>query len=156
MELTEFCENDYTALMDFMTPLWHDTYGKIIPKEQIDFLLRKYFSDEGIAHFRAEGYKYFKLTDPTLAGVVVICEKEGCTYLDKLYILPEKRGLGYPQFVFSELLKLERDITLNVNQGNARALACYRKNGFTVEEEQIIDLGDGMVNKDYKMRLKKQ
>jgi ribosomal protein S18 acetylase RimI-like enzyme len=51
-------------------------------------------------------------------------------------------------------LKLGRDVTLNVNQGNARAVACYRKNGFIIDEEEIIELGDGMINRDYKMRLK--
>lgn len=156
MKLTEFEESDYSSLYDFMSPLWYDTYGKILEQKQIKFLLDKYFSPMSIENFRKCGYRYFNLTDKSKVGVVVICENDGTTYLDKLYILPEYRGKGYAEFVFGELIKLGRDITLNVNQGNARAVSCYKKNGFAIEEEQIIPLGDGMVNIDYKMRLKKE
>lgn len=154
MELTAFAPEDFTRLYAYMEPLWHKTYSGIIPPEQIDFLLRRYFSDEGIRRCLSEGYSYFKLIDGTLQGVVVICEKDGTTYLDKLYLSESSRGKGYPAFAFSELLKLGRDITLNVNQGNARAVRCYEKNGFFVEETQEIDLGGGMVNRDFKMRLR--
>ena len=56
--------------------------------------------------------------------------------------------------MFKELLRLGKDITLNVNQSNERACRCYLKNGFVIDEEQIIELEDGMINKDYRMRLK--
>ena len=156
MKLTSFEEKDFLTLYDYMYPLWHDTYGGIIPKAQIDLLLDKYFSAEGIEHYRSAGYEYFKLDDNGKVGVVVICEKNGTTYLDKLYLSHESRGKGYPTFVFGELLKLGRDITLNVNQGNERALKCYFKNGFTIDSEETIDLGNGMVNKDYNLRLTKE
>jgi len=155
MKLLPFEEQDFAEIYEFMYPLWHDTYGSIIPKEQVDFLLNKYFSEEGLAHFQGIGYSYYKLMDEEKKGVVVICEKDGTTYLDKLYLPHEERGKGYPAFVFSELLKLGRDITLNVNQQNKPAVRCYEKNGFFIEEEETIDLGGGMLNIDYKMRLKK-
>jgi ribosomal protein S18 acetylase RimI-like enzyme len=155
MELKLFNETDFDILYGFMAPIWKDTYKDVIPDEQIDFLLNKYFSADGIAYFRSVEYTYYKLLDNGICGIVVICEKDGCTYLDKLYLSPESRGKGYARFVFSELLKLGRDITLNVNQGNARAIACYKKNGFTVAAEERIPLENGMVNIDYKMRLAK-
>ena len=156
MRLKAFDEKDFNMIKEYMTPLWHATYKGIIPDGQIDFLIEKYFSDEGLKHFRSVGYEYFKIIDGTMQGIVVICEKNGTTYLDKLYLGEGSRGKGYPSFVFEELLKLGRDITLNVNQGNTRALRCYEKNGFIVEEEQYIDLGGGMVNVDYRMRLTKE
>ena len=155
MELLPFCSEDFASLYDFMKPIWHETYRDVIPTAQIDFLLQKYFSEDGIRHFRSLGYSYYKLIDQDLCGVVVICEKDGATYLDKLYLVPEKRGMGYAAFVFSSLLEMGRDILLNVNQGNARAIACYQKNGFVIEQEERIPLADGMVNIDYCMRLTK-
>ncbi|MBR2474848.1 MAG: GNAT family N-acetyltransferase [Clostridia bacterium] len=155
MELIKFSEKDFLGIKAFMTPLWRSTYGEILPREQIDFLIDKYFSDEGLRYFRALGYKYFKIMDGDMRGVAVICEKDGSTYLDKLYLSENSRGKGYASFVFSELLKMGKDITLNVNRGNARALRCYFKNGFTVESEEIIELGNGMVNRDYNLRLTK-
>lgn len=152
MRLEEFEESDFKSIKDFMTPIWYKTYS-FLPKEQVELLIEKYFSDEGLCRYRADGYKYMKLTDGKLVGIAVYCEFSGDTYLDKLYLKEESRGMGYPSFVFSELLRLGRDITLNVNQSNERAVACYKKNGFKIESEETIELGGGMVNRDYRMRL---
>ena len=154
MKLIPFTKEDFAMIHGFMYPIWHETYDNVISEEQTDFLIERYFSDAGLKEFQSKGYKYFKVFDKKTVGITVISEKNGETYLDKLYLLPESRGKGYASFVFSELLKLGRDVTLNVNQGNARAVACYRKNGFIIDEEEIIDLGGGMINRDYKMRLK--
>lgn len=149
--LTEFTQQDFDGLYDFMHPIWHETYGDILPSAQIDFLLDKYFSAKGLNAYRMQGYEYFRIGN---AGVLVIQER-GCEiYLDKLYLLPAARGKGYPQKVFAELLKRGKDILLNVNQGNQRAVKCYQKNGFIIDEVLDIDLGDGMVNQDYIMRKK--
>ncbi|MBR3840238.1 MAG: GNAT family N-acetyltransferase [Erysipelotrichales bacterium] len=154
MELVEFKEVDYQGLYNFMKPIWFETYQSIIPKKQIEYLLDHYFLIENIHNFRTLGYKYYKLVDDGFKGVVVYVEKENEIYLDKLYIPSNERGKGYADFVFKELLKLGKDVTLNVNQSNERACRCYLKNGFIIDEEQIIELEDGMINKDYRMRLK--
>ena len=150
MLFIDFTEKDFEGLYDFMRPLWLDTYGSILPVEQIEFLLQKYFSAEGIAQFRAKGYRYQKIGD---AGVLVTVEKPDSIYVDKLYLLPSQRGHGYAKAVFDELKTLGKDITLNVNQANERAVKCYLKNGFVIERKTDILLENGMVNCDYEMRL---
>jgi ribosomal protein S18 acetylase RimI-like enzyme len=50
--------------------------------------------------------------------------------------------------VFAELQKIGKPITLNVNEANTRALACYQKNGFEIVRQELIDLGNGMINRD--------
>ena len=150
MQMTDFTSSDFDGLYEFMRPIWLETYGEFLPKGQILTLLDKYFSKEGIAHYRALGYEYKKLDD---AGVLVFCEHDDHVYLDKLYLLPKFRGKGYPVYALNELLKRKKDVLLNVNQHNARALKCYLKNGFTIDKEEIIDLGNGMKNVDYVLRL---
>ena len=149
--LIEFTQQDFDGLYDLMHPIWHETYGDILPSAQIDFLLDKYFSAKGLNAYRMQGYEYFRIDN---AGVLVIQERSREIYLDKLYLLPAARGKGYPQKVFAELLKRGKDILLNVNQGNQRAVKCYQKNGFIIDEVLDIKLGDGMVNQDYIMRKK--
>lgn len=146
----DFSEEDFEGLYDFMRPLWLDTYGSILPVEQIEFLLKKYFSPEGLAHFRSKGYRYQKIGE---AGVLVTVEKPDSIYVDKLYLLPSQRGHGYAKAVFDELKTQEKDITLNVNQANERAVKCYLKNGFVIERKTDVLLENGMVNCDYEMRL---
>ena len=147
--LTAFTQQDFDGLYDFMHPIWHEVYGKILPSKQIDFLLDKYFSPTGLNAYRMQGYEYFRIDG---VGVLVIQERETDVYLDKLYLLPAARGKGYPEKVFAELLTRGKDILLNVNQGNERAVKCYQKNGFTVEKTVDIELDNGMVNQDYIMR----
>ncbi len=149
--LLPFTTQDFDGLYGFMRPIWHEVYGKILPREQIDFLLDKYFSQQGLNAYRAQGYEYFRIDD---VGVLVVQERDTELYLDKLYLLPTARGKGYPEQVFAELLKRGKDILLNVNQGNERAVKCYQKNGFTLEKTVDIELGGGMVNQDYILRKK--
>lgn len=149
--LTAFTKQDFDGLYGFMRPIWHETYGDILPSAQIDFLLDKYFSKNALNAYRMQGYEYFRIDS---VGVLVIQEREREVYLDKLYLLPAARGKGYPEKVFAALLKRGKDILLNVNQGNQRAVKCYQKNGFVIDEVIDIDLGGGMVNQDYIMRKK--
>ena len=149
--LKTFDEQDFDGLYAFMFPIWHEVYGAILPREQIDFLLDKYFSKTALTAYRARGYEYFHVDT---VGVLVIEERENEVYLDKLYLLPTARGKGYPQQVFTELLRRKKDILLNVNQANERAVRCYQKNGFVIDETVEIALGNGMINRDYVMRKK--
>jgi len=150
MLLKDFLEQDFDNLYDFMRPLWLETYGDILPVTQIEFLLDKYFSKEGLTHFRSLGYRYRKIAD---VGVLVTVDKGTEIYLDKLYLLPSARGHGYAKSVFEALKTEGKDITLNVNQANERAVKCYLKSGFVIERKTNIPLGHGMVNCDYEMRL---
>lgn len=153
MRLTPFTEENYQNIYAFMAPLWKDTYQTIIPETQIEFLLQKYFSAEGIRHYRDVGYEYYVIESEQgeWAGTLVYQRRQEGIYIDKLYILPAFRGKGYPAFVFNELQNEGEALFLNVNQKNVRAVRCYLKNGFSIAKEERIDLGGGMVNVDYVM-----
>ena len=146
--LREFTNEDYATLYKFMRPLWLETYS-FLPLEQVEFLLNKYFSETGLRHYRELGYRYYKIE----TGVLVIHEKQGEIYIDKLYLPPSARGTGLPKKVFAELLQAGKDLTLNVNKENQRAIRCYLKNGFKIERETEIPLNCGFINHDYEMRL---
>ena len=148
MKLTAFTKEDFEHLYEFMHPLWHETYGEILPKEQIDFLLDKYFSKDGIAYYLSQGYEYYKLDD---IGVLVYVQREADVYMDKLYLLPEGRGKGYPMYAFNHMSSFGKDVRLSVNQANKRAFRCYQKNGFVIEKDVEVVLENGMINHDYIM-----
>ncbi len=144
--IRKFTTKDFCSLYDFMRPLWFETYSKIIPSEQIEFLLDKYFKAENIEKFKAEGYEYFSLFEQ---GVLVFVERETEVFMDKLYLLPSARGKGIATKAFEFMLSRKKPIKLNVNQQNQRALKCYLKNGFKIIEEKDVILENGMINKDY-------
>ena len=151
MEIRAFTPQDFAEIYDFMRPLWHETYGHILSKEHIDFLLDKFFSQKGLQEYRSMGYEYYKLGDE---GVLVFVERETETYMDKLYLLPSARGKGYPTQAFAFMAKRGKDLVLSANQANARALRCYQKNGFVIEKTVDVLLENGMVNHDYILRKK--
>lgn len=151
MKLTPFTQTDFDGLYAFMQPLWHETYGAFLSKAHIDRLLDCYFSPVGLARYRALGYEYYKIDD---IGVLVFVDRGDYLYMDKLYLLPCARGKGYPAFAFGEMAKRGKDILLSANRQNARALKCYQKNGFVIEEEKETDFGNGMINYDYILRKK--
>lgn len=151
MILTDFTQQDFIELYDFMRPIWFETYTNVIPLEQIEFLLDKYFDPKNVQNFIKQGYSYKKVDG---VGVLIYQERDNDVFIDKLYLPSKFRGMGYPEKVFDELLKLNKDLTLNVNQANKRAVACYLKNGFSIEVTHDVDLGNGMINKDYIMRKK--
>lgn len=156
MKITKLTKNDYQDLYSFMRPIWIETYQNIISLEQINFLLDKYFKLENIKSFLNQNYQYYKiLNDKKIIGYLVYVFKNDEIYLDKLYLEKDSRGHNFPNEIFTYLIKKhQKDLTLNVNQKNMRAVNCYLKNGFLIEEEQTIILKDNMVNIDYKMRKK--
>lgn len=151
MLFNDFTQDDFAGLYSFMRPIWLETYGGFLPAEQIEFLLQKYFSEDGLKHFLSLGYRYRKIAD---AGVLVTVDRGDTIYIDKLYLSPFQRGHGYAKAVFDELKKAGKDLTLNVNQANERAVKCYLKNGFIIERTTDIVLENGMINRDYEMRLR--
>ncbi len=146
MEIRAFTPQDFAEIYHFMYPLWQETYGDILPKSQIDFLVEKFFSEQGLQTYRALGYEYYKLGKN---GVLVFVEREEDVYMDKLYLQPCARGKGYPAAAFAFMSERGKPLRLSANQANARALRCYQKNGFTIEKSIDVELGNGMVNHDY-------
>ncbi len=146
--ISPFTEKDFDNLYNFMLPIWTKTYIGIIPNEQIEFLVNKYFKKEQVDKYLLQGYEYFKILD---GGVVIFLERENDIFLDKLYLDESLRGKNIPPLVFDFLLKRKKDITLNVNQANAPAVKCYLKNGFKIKKALDVVLENGMINKDYVM-----
>jgi ribosomal protein S18 acetylase RimI-like enzyme len=144
-------EEEKAGLLAFMRPIWEETYA-FLPREQIDLLLMKYFSPEGLCRYGEMGYEYFRVSDGEHWGILVIREREGDVYLDKLYFPPSARGRGLASAAFAFLEKRGKPILLNVNQKNLRAIRCYEKNGFRRVSEERIDLGRGLVNVDFVYR----
>ncbi len=147
--LTKLTAEEYCALYAVMRPIWLDTYS-FLPIEQIELLLNKYFSLEGIKLYLSKGYEYYSINGE---GLLVICEKNDCVYIDKLYVYPQSRGKGLASFVFKHLIaKHKKSLMLNVNRNNLVAVNCYLKNGFKVIGEEVIPLGNGLINYDYVMK----
>lgn len=139
--------------------IWHKYYPAIITREQIDYTLVQMYS---LATLHAElqnGIRYYRLLiEGELCGFASFgpTEDSDTIKLQKLYLHPVLHGRG---FGTSLLKRCEnearmlgaRKLILNVNKRNTKAIAMYQRNGFSITESVVSDIGNGFVMDDYVM-----
>lgn len=139
---------------------WPITYGEILSKEQLDYMLDMIYSDEALtAHLhKKEQLFYLIAEEETTLGFIGIehqYKEEPTTRIHKIYLLPETQGKGIGKKVIEEIEKLalenkSKALSLNVNRFNS-ALGFYQKIGFEIVDEVNIEIGNGYLMEDYVM-----
>jgi diamine N-acetyltransferase len=139
--------------------IWRAHYPGIISPEQIDYMLQRFFDLEVLRFQLREGTRFDRaLVNGRLAGFSAFHFDLNLreVKLGKLYVHPDwqRRGIGRALLESCEKAAQERRaslILLNVNKRNERAIAAYRKHGFTIRESVVVDIGNGFVMDDYVM-----
>jgi GNAT superfamily N-acetyltransferase len=139
--------------------IWRHDYPAIISQAQIEFMLARMYDVAVMQHELDTGVVYERLlVDSKLRGFAA--HGPAATpdewKLHKLYVLPgfQRRGAGTLLLGHVERLARQRGSTalvLTVNKRNTRAMAVYARNGFTVRESLVVDIGGGFVMDDYLM-----
>jgi len=139
--------------------IWHDHYVEIIGQSQVDYMLGRFYSTASMESQMEAGQRFYCVMDGDNAmGFVAIEKKEdGCFFLNKLYVktLNQRGGLG--AWILGELTSEMpglRELRLQVNRQNFKAINFYFKMGFVIECVADFDIGDGYFMNDFVM-LKK-
>ena len=137
--------------------IWNEHFIPIIGKDQVDYMLEKFQSNNAIDKQIKNGVLYFliKNNNEAIGYIGAFPEKERL-FLSKLYITSAERGKGYGRkaIEFLENLASNNDVTiiaLTVNKNNLSAIGMYEKLGFENCGSIIQDIGNGFVMDDYKM-----
>lgn len=141
--------------------IWPHAYGQILSAAQIGYMLERMYSLAALQEqFTVKGHRF------------VLAEREGepigfasfehglagdRTRLHKLYVLPEVKGSGVGHALLQAVLRAagtvgDSSVELNVNKHNP-AKHFYLHHGFTVERDEVIDIGQGFVMDDHVMVL---
>jgi len=151
---------DIPLIREMAYEIWPVTYGSILSKDQIDYMLNLIYSEK-VLHAQMEnnfefnivydgehpvGFASFSLIEPRLYK------------LHKIYVLPSQQGKGTGRFIIEQLIKEMKTkgattLQLNVNRNN-NAKLFYEKMGFTIIKEEDIDIGNGYFMNDYVMEKK--
>jgi GNAT superfamily N-acetyltransferase len=138
---------------------WPSTYGHIISKEQIDFMLDWMYSDASLEEQFKKGHQFYIANlNGTDIGFCSVSADENNTYkLNKLYVLPTAHGTGSGKALLEKAIEVAKaegaaSVFLQVNKHN-NAYTFYLKNGFVKEAEFKFDIGNGFFMDDYVMRL---
>jgi ribosomal protein S18 acetylase RimI-like enzyme len=152
---------DIPAIAALAREIWQAAYPAIITQAQIDFMLEQRYSHEQLA---ADLRNPDKWLDQVFSGTRRIGFAASEIYqgefkLDKLYIHPDvQRGGVGGQLIAHVAARAARlgypCVLLAVNKGNDKAIAAYRKHGFTVRETKVFDIGGGFVMDDFIMEKK--
>lgn len=155
--------NDIKLIQEIAHTTWPITYGTILSKEQLDYMLDLIYSDEALTnqYTKKEQLFYLISEDETNLGFIGIehgYKGEAVTRIHKIYLLPETQGKGIGKKVIDEIEKLalennSKALSLNVNRFNS-ALGFYQKIGFEVVDEVNIEIGNGYLMEDYVMEKK--
>lgn len=161
--ISEATINDIKLIQEIAHTTWPITYGEILSKEQLDYMLDLIYSDEALtnAYNKKEQLFYLIYEDETNLGFIGIehnYKEEAITKIHKIYLLPQTQGKGIGKQVVDEIGKLalvnnSKSLLLNVNRFNA-ALGFYKKIGFEVVDEVNINIGNGYLMEDYVMEKK--
>lgn len=158
--ISEAALSDIKQIQNIVDITWPITYGKILSKEQLDYMLGLFYSNEALTlqYNKKEQLFYMIYEDGTNLGFIGIEHNyngETVTKIHKIYLLPETQGKGIGKKVIDEIGKLASDnnstaLVLNVNRFNS-ALGFYKKIGFEIVDEVNIDIGNGYLMEDYVM-----
>lgn len=152
-------ETDKIKVMSQMaTEIVREHFDPIIGKEQNDYMLGMFQTEDAISNQLKKGYRYyFVQKDDSNVGFIAFYPKENAMYLSKFYLYKSKRGKGYShqmmEFVIEKAKELNLSaIELNVNKENP-ACRVYERLGYRILRSEKNDIGCGFYMDDYVYRL---
>lgn len=144
--------------------IWPSTYGEILSREQLVFMLDKFYDlsylenlmlvENQVFLLISENDKYLGFCAYQL-NIYNTTSENFSTKLHKIYVLPETQGKGLGKILLNEVEKVaftntNYSIFLNVNRFN-NAITFYKKQGYSVIETVDIEIGNGYLMEDYMM-----
>lgn len=126
--------------------IWPHAFAGVIERHQIEIMLEDIYALDTLENdMTASGHVFWIARHHNQDSGFVAAYKSGdTTWIKKLYILPAKQGLGLGRTLIETALAHfapSRTLSLNVNNGNLRAIDFYRKYGFEVEKEVPVKMG---------------
>jgi len=151
--------SDFTAIRSVVHEVWPIAYREMITAEQIAYMLEWMYSDASLSkQVDEEGCVFLVYEEGNhVLGFASFSEIETSLFkLHKLYVYTHLHGKGIGKALLDEVKKRASirggtAIELQVNKKNV-AQHFYTKQGFTVDRELVLDIGEGFVMDDYVMR----
>ena len=159
MRIREATLADIPIIRSIARATWPVVYKEIISSGQITYMLELMYSGSSLEAQFGNGHRFFLAVDVDavlgFAGYEVHYNGTSSTRLHKLYALPSAQGQGVGRNLLhavgsAALAAGNAAIELNVNRSNP-ALEFYRRKGFQVLRDEVIDIGEGYVMDDHVM-----
>jgi GNAT superfamily N-acetyltransferase len=149
---------DVDAVASLAREIWDEFYVPLIGRAQVDYMVAKFQSAAAVGAQIASGYEYYLvLHGGEPVGYLSVLEKqdERALFVSKFYLLHRTRGTGTGRTCMEFIERLARQrglglLWLTVNKGNP-SVNVYKRLGFQIAAELVMDIGSGFVMDDYRM-----
>lgn len=157
----EASAEDIALIRELAHATWPVSYKDIITDEQISYMLNLIYSEAAlIDQVMVLKHQFLiALENDRPVGFASYSPKpnddEGIFRLNKLYLLPDQQGKGSGKILLQHVIDHAKEggatsLELNVNKENP-AIGFYKKNGFSITREEVLDIGNDFVMDDFIM-----
>jgi len=148
--------SDHHAIRDIAHRTWPSTFGSILSRQQIAYMLDLMYSPAALLQQVDDGLQFLLAEfDQQVLGFAGYQPNylPDTTKLHKLYVLPEHHGQGHGKALTRAVEAFAKTannhtLRLDVNRHNP-AVAFYEKTGFTKVDEIVTAIGEGYVMDDF-------
>jgi ribosomal protein S18 acetylase RimI-like enzyme len=138
---------DVEAIRAVGVATWPATYGPLAGPEYVAHGLERWWSTEAVRESIGRGGVFVAELDGAVVGMASVGERDGAPYLWKLYVLPDRHGVGAGSALLDAVIESlpagSPRLGLDYVDGNERAAAFYRARGFRVTGRTPSPLGVG-------------
>ena len=152
--------DDIPLIQQLTMSIWPKTYGHILSRQQMDYMLEMMYSHSSLQKQMKEEGCTFIIAENDEGGVAFASYHEAkpkIWKLNKIYILTNQQGKGTGKSIINHIIaQIKKQgasaLQLQVNRSN-NAKLFYKKLGFTIIETADFDIGNGYFMNDYVMEL---
>ncbi len=134
--------------MEVLRVCWADTYSGILPSSVIRTAIETWHSRNNLTRGIQDSRSYYvgHFDGGLLTGMACAAKIADDTLkVYQLYVLPSFQRSGIGSKLMNAVIRHFNDpgrVTLEVEEGNRKGLAFYRKYGFTFPQTSVMKVGD--------------
>ncbi len=157
--LSPLIQADIPFIGPFAQRIWREYYASIIGADQIEHMLRARYDEADLKPYIDASDRSFDVL--RLASVIagfLRCRRLDARTLkiEEIYLDAPHRGAGLGALMLDHAQTRARNwdlksLTLFVNKRNDAAVRAYLRNGFTICDSIVTDIGNGFVMDDFQM-----
>lgn len=154
-------DGNFTSIRAIAREVWPIAYGKILSQQQLDYMMEMMYSVSSLQQQAASDKEFILAMENNqavgFASYEFNFDGTSKTKIHKIYILSNQQGKGIGKILIDYILEQAQKekqsaLLLNVNKHNI-AQHFYRKIGFEIVKEEVIDIGNGYLMDDYVMEM---
>lgn len=160
MQIRNLDKSELRLVRDLAHRIWPSTYSEILSTEQMTYMLNWMYSIEALEENFKSNHQFFAIFDENQAvgflDIELNAPETNGMKLQKIYVLPEKQGLGLGKKLLNFAIDFGNkqglhQLILQVNRYN-KAVDFYLHAGFEIIDEQDFDIGNGYFMNDFVMQ----